>query len=141
MGMLKGMLNEFKEFALKGNAITLAIGVVMGAAFNAIINSIVTNLFNPLIGVLLGGVALEQRTFEILGVTFGWGAVVEAIINFVVVALALFVVVKIVSAMDKEPDPTHYPCPFCTTDVANEATRCPACTSELVPVSAVSGAV
>lgn len=138
---MKRMLGEFKEFALKGNAITLAIGVVMGAAFNAIINSIVTNLFNPLIGVLLGGVNLETQTFEIWGVTFGWGAVIAAIINFVVVAVALFIVVKIVSAFDKEPDPTHYPCPFCTTDVANEATRCPACTSDLVQVSAVSGAV
>ncbi len=141
MGRVKGMLSEFKEFALKGNAITLAIGVVMGAAFNAIINSVVNNLFNPLIGVLLGGVNLEKQTFQIWGVTFGWGAVVEASINFVVVAIALFIVVKVVSAMDKEPDPTHYPCPFCTTDVANEATRCPACTSELVPMSAVSGAV
>jgi len=141
MGMMKGMLNEFKEFALKGNAIALAIGVVMGAAFNAIINSIVNNLFNPLIGVLLGGVNLDQQTFEIWGVTFGWGAVVEAIINFVVVAIALFIVVKVVSAMDKEPDPTHYPCPFCTTDVANEAIRCPACTSELKPMSSFPATV
>lgn len=139
--MFGTMLTEFKEFALKGNAITLAIGVVMGAAFNAIITSIVNNLFNPLIGVLLGGVNLDQQTFEILGVTFGWGAVVGAIINFIVVAIALFVVVKLVSALDKEPDPTHYPCPFCTTDVANQATRCPACTSELTPKSAVSAPV
>jgi large conductance mechanosensitive channel len=136
-----GMLSEFKEFALKGNAITLAIGVVMGAAFNAIIGSMVTNLFNPLIGVLIGGVKLEQQTFKIVGVTFGWGAVIAAMINFVVVAIALFIVVKIVSAFEKEPDPTHYPCPFCTTDVANEASRCPACTSELKPMSAVTATV
>ncbi len=136
MGMVRSTLGEFKEFALKGNAITLAIGVVMGAAFNAIIASMVTNLFNPLIGVLLGGVNLSQLTFEIWGVTFGWGAVVAASINFIVVAIALFIVVKAVSAFEKEPDPTHYPCPFCTTDVANEATRCPACTSELKPASA-----
>jgi len=141
MGMVRGTLSEFKEFALKGNAITLAIGVVMGAAFNAIIASMVTNLFNPLIGVLLGGVDLSQQTFEIWGVTFGWGAVVAASINFVVVAIALFIVVKAVSAFEKEPDPTHYPCPFCTTDVANEATRCPACTSELKPMSAFSAPV
>jgi len=141
MGMVRNTLSEFKEFALKGNAITLAIGVVMGAAFNAIINSMVVNLFNPLIGVLLGGVDLSQQTFEIWGVTFGWGAVVAASINFIVVAIALFIVVKAVSAFEKEPDPTHYPCPFCTTDVANEATRCPACTSELKPASAFSGAV
>ena len=128
------MFKEFKEFALKGNAITLAIGVVMGAAFNAIIASLVTNLFNPLIGVLLGGMNLNERAFQILGVTFGWGAVIGAIINFMVVAIALFLVVKVVSRFSKEPDPCTHACPFCTTEVANAATRCPACTSELAPV-------
>ena len=128
------MFKEFKEFALKGNAITLAIGVVMGAAFNAIIASLVTNLFNPLIGVLLGGMNLNERAFQILGVTFGWGAVIGAIINFMVVAIALFLVVKVVSRFSKEPDPCTHSCPFCTTEVANAATRCPACTSELAPV-------
>lgn len=128
------MFKEFKEFALKGNAITLAIGVVMGAAFNAIIASLVTNLFNPLIGVLLGGMNLNERTFQILGVTFGWGAVIGSIINFIVVAIALFLVVKVVSRFSKEPDPCTHECPFCTTEVANAATRCPACTSELAPV-------
>ena len=108
---------------------------MMGAAFNAIITSMATNLFNPLIGVLLGGVNLNEATFEVMGVTFGWGAVIGAVINFLVVALALFLVVKLVSAFSREPDPTHYPCPFCTTEVANEATRCPACTSELVPAT------
>lgn len=135
-----GLLREFKEFALKGNAITLAIGVVMGAAFNAIVASMVNNLFNPLIGVILGGTDLNQRTFTILGVSFGWGAVIGAIINFLVVAVALFLVVKLVSRIDKEPDPTTHPCPFCTTEVHNEATRCPACTSEIepfVPVASV----
>lgn len=128
------MFKEFKEFALKGNAITLAIGLVMGAAFNAIITSLVENFFNPLIGVLLGGMSLQERTFQILGVTFGWGAVIGAIINFLVVALALFFVVKMAARFSKEPDPTTHACPFCTTEVANEATRCPACTSELSPV-------
>lgn len=125
------MFKEFKEFALKGNAITLAIGVVMGVAFNAIIGAIVENLFNPLIGVILGGVAFGERVFTIAGVTFGWGAILAAIINFIAVAIALFAVVKVVSKFVKEPDPTTHPCPFCTTEVANEATRCPACTSEL----------
>ena len=128
-----GVLNEFKEFALKGNAITLAIGIVMGGAFNAIITSMVNNLFNPLVGVILGGVDLNARTFRILGVGFGWGAVIGAIINFVVVALALFLVVKIASRISKEPDPTSHPCPYCTTEVHNDATRCPACTSEIEP--------
>lgn len=128
-----GLFKEFKEFALKGNAITLAIGVVMGAAFNAIISSIVNNLFNPLIGVLLGGADLNKRVFTLAGVSIGWGAVIGAVINFTVVAVCLFVVVKLVSRLSKEPDPTTHPCPFCTTEVHNSATRCPACTSEIEP--------
>ena len=128
------MFREFKEFALKGNVITLAIGVVMGVAFNAIITALVENFFNPIIGVLLGGVALGDRTSQILGVTFGWGAVIGAVINFIVVAFALFLVVRMAAKFSKEPDPTTHPCPFCTTEVAKEATRCPACTSEIVPV-------
>jgi large conductance mechanosensitive channel len=127
------MFKEFKEFALKGNAITLAIGVVMGAAFNAIIASIVENLFNPLIGVLLGGLDLANATFTIGEASFGWGAVVGASINFFVVAVALFLVVKTVSRFAKEPDPTSHPCPFCTTEIDLRATRCPACTSEVSP--------
>lgn len=127
------MIREFKEFALKGNAITLAIGVVMGAAFNAIITAIVENLFNPLIGVLMGGLDLSRAVFTVMGVSFGWGAVVGAIINFVVVAVALFLVVKAVSRLSREPDPTVRPCPYCTTDIALAATRCPACTSEVEP--------
>lgn len=128
------MLKEFKEFALKGNAITLAVGVVMGAAFNAIVASIVDNLITPLIGVILGGVALDKRVFTILGVKFGWGAVLGAVFNFLAVALALFIIVKFLSRLSKQPDPTTHPCPFCTTEIANEATRCPACTSEVTPV-------
>lgn len=129
------MLNEFKEFALKGNAIALAVGLVMGAAFNAIVNSVVENLFNPLIGVILGGVNLAASTFTILGVSFGWGAVLAATINFLVVALALFILVKFLSRLQKQPDPTHHACPFCTTDISKKATRCPACTSEVPAVA------
>ncbi len=128
------MLNEFKEFALKGNAIALAVGLVMGVAFNAIVTAVVENLFNPLIGVLLGGVKLGEEVFTVLGVSFGWGAVVAATINFLVVALALFILVKFLSRLDKEPDPTTRACPFCTTDIAMTATRCPACTSEVTAV-------
>lgn len=128
------MFKEFKEFALKGNAVTLAIGVVMGAAFQAIVKSVVDNLFTPLLGVITGGIDFATKSSTILGVTFGWGAVVGAIVNFLVIAVALFIVVKFISKMSKEPDPTTHPCPYCTTEIANEATRCPACTSEVEPV-------
>jgi large conductance mechanosensitive channel len=127
------MFKEFKEFALKGNAITLAIGVVMGAAFNSIITAIVEGLFTPLIGVLLGGVDLSTSVVVIAGVPFSWGLVIDAIIKFIAVAIALFFVVKVVSKFAKEADPTTHPCPFCLTDIENAATRCPACTSEVTP--------
>lgn len=129
------MFREFREFALKGNAITLAIGVVMGAAFNSIITSIVDGLFAPIIGVILGGINLETATFEVMGVVFGWGAVVTATINFIFIAVALFIVVKAVSRLSKEPDPTTHACPYCTTEIALTATRCPACTSEIAAVA------
>lgn len=125
------MLKDFKEFALKGNAITLAVGVVMGAAFNAIITSIVEGIFNPLIGVVLGGLDLSKEVLKVGEAQFLWGSVVGAIINFIAVAIALFIVVRFVSKLDKEPDPTTHPCPFCTTEISNDATRCPACTSQL----------
>lgn len=125
------MFREFREFALKGNAITLAVGVVMGAAFNSIINALVEGVFTPLLGVILGGVDLSTSVFTIAGVPFAWGLVVDAIIKFLVVAFALFIVVKAVSKLAKEPDPTTRPCPFCLTDIEKAATRCPACTSEL----------
>ena len=126
-----GMLKEFKEFALKGDAVTLAVGVVMGAAFNAIIKSVVDNLFTPMLGVLTGGIDFATKKSTLLGVTFGWGAVVGATMNFLFIALALFIVVKFLSRLSKEQDPTTRPCPFCTTEIDKAATRCPACTSEL----------
>jgi large conductance mechanosensitive channel len=129
------LLGDFKEFALKGNAIALAVGVVMGAAFNAIVLAIVNNLFTPLIGVILGGVNIETATFSIAGVAFGWGAVVSAIINFLVVAIALFIIVRFLTVLSKEGDPTTHECPFCTTEIDNRATRCPACTSEVPSVA------
>lgn len=129
------MLKEFKEFALKGNAIALAVGVVMGAAFNSIITAIVDGIFTPLFGLLLGGIDLSQSVFTVAGVPFSWGLVVDAIIKFIAVAIALFLVVKVLARFSKEPDPTTRPCPYCFTDIEKAASRCPACTSEVSPVS------
>lgn len=129
------MFKEFKEFALKGNAITLAIGVVMGAAFNAIITAIVDGIFTPIVGLLLGGVDLSTAVLTVGGVAFSWGLVIDAMLKFVIVAFALFLVVKSVSKLSKEPDPTTRDCPYCLTSIEKAASRCPACTSEVEPVS------
>ncbi len=128
------MLKEFKEFALKGNAITLAIGVVMGAAFNAIITSIVDGIFTPVVGLLLGGIDLSSAVFSVGDVTFSWGLVIDAMLKFLIVAFALFIVVKAVSRIAQEPDPTTRECPYCLTSIEKAASRCPACTSEVEPV-------
>lgn len=131
---MSGMLKEFKEFALKGNAVALAIGVVMGAAFSAIINAIVEGIFTPLVGVLIGGIDLAKETVKVLGVEFAWGMVVNAVIQFLAIAVALFIVVKFLAKFEKEepaPDPTTRACPFCFTEIDKKATRCSACTSEV----------
>lgn len=127
------MFKEFKEFALKGNAITLAIGVVMGAAFNAIITAIVDGLFTPVVGLLMGGVDLSTAVLTVGGVAFSWGLVIDAVLKFLIVAFALFLVVKAVARISKEPDPTTRACPYCLTDIEKAASRCPACTSDVEP--------
>jgi len=125
------MWQEFKDFALKGNAIAVAVGVVMGAAFNGVVNAIVKSIFDPIVGVIIGGANLNDAAFKVMGVSFGWGAVLSAVINFLVVALALFIIVKGVSKVVREPEPDEKDCPFCATQIPCAATRCPNCTSEL----------
>lgn len=101
---MKNFFNEFKEFALKGNAIDLAIGVIMGAAFKAIIDAIVNNLFSPLIGFLTGGVALDQLSVTIGEISFQYGALIAAIVNFVIIALFLFLFIRGMNKL-KKPAP------------------------------------
>lgn len=128
------MFKEFKEFAFKGNVIDLAIGLVVGAAFGAIIKSFVDNLINPLIGLVGSRAALDALKIQITSnVAMTYGAFLSAVLNFIVVALALFLVVKAVNRFRKAEEATHRDCPFCLTAVPLAATRCPACTSDLKP--------
>jgi len=144
------MFKEFKEFALKGNVMDLAIAVVLGGAFGAIIKSFVDDLINPLIGMILGGTDTSNLFIVLKGggsypslaaaraagaSVFAYGSFLNAIINFMIIAFALFVLVKFANAFQRAKEATTRPCPYCTTEVANEATRCPACTSELTPVT------
>jgi large conductance mechanosensitive channel len=129
------VLKEFKEFAFKGNVMDLAIGIVIGAAFAAIVKSFVDNLVNPLIGLLGGGkAALDGLSVSLTpAVKLTYGAFLGAIVNFLIVALALFIVVKIANKLRKEEEATEKECPHCLTLVPKAATRCSACTSELQP--------
>ncbi len=123
------MLKEFKDFAMKGNVVDMAIGVVIGGAFGAIVTSVVEDLITPLIGAIFG-----QPDFS--GIMVGpvaLGNFINAVVNFLIIALCLFAVVKAINKM-KKPAPAAKParvCPFCKSEIADDATRCPHCTSEL----------
>ena len=144
------MWKEFKEFALKGNAVDLAIGVIIGAAFGAIVASLVSDIMMPPIGKALGGVDFSNL-FIVLGdgtypslaeaqkagaATVNYGVFLNKLINFLIVAFVLFMVVKAMNRMKREapapaPAPTERECPQCATSIPIKAKRCPHCTSNL----------
>jgi len=129
------MWKEFKEFAFKGNVVDLAIGLVIGAAFGSIVTSFVNNIINPFIGLLGGGKkALDAMRLTLTPtVSIQYGAFLSAVLNFLIVAGALFLVIKAVNRFRKTEEACiDRECPYCLTLVPKAATRCPACTSELV---------
>lgn len=134
--MLKKFFGEFREFAMRGSVIDLAVGVVIGAAFKTIVDSLVNDIISPLLG-LLGGANLSVYALNIGGVSLGYGAFITAIINFLLMAFALFLVVKAVNRaknlVNKEeaPAPTTKTCPYCKSTIPLDATRCAHCTSEV----------
>lgn len=148
-GFIKKFATEFKEFALKGNVMDMAVGVIIGAAFGNIVTSLTDNFINPLIGAITGGAKKDENgvmqvvggKFTINGVDFNYGAFLSAVINFLVIALILFIMLKTIngaiakaSELTKTEEapaaPTTKTCPFCMMDdVKIEATRCPHCTS------------
>jgi large conductance mechanosensitive channel len=144
------MWKEFREFALKGNAVDLAIGVIIGVAFGGIVTSLVNDIMMPPIGKALGGVDFSNL-FLVLGdgtypslkaakeagaATINYGVFINVVINFLIVAFVLFMVVKAMNRMKREapapaPAPTERECPQCATSIPIKAKRCPHCTSNL----------
>jgi large conductance mechanosensitive channel len=144
------MWKEFREFALKGNAVDLAIGVILGVAFGGIVTSLVNDIMMPPIGKALGGVDFSNL-FLVLGdgtyaslkaakeagaATINYGVFINVVINFLIVAFVLFMVVKAMNRMKREapapaPAPTERECPQCATSIPIKAKRCPHCTSTL----------
>ncbi|MFA5015441.1 MAG: large conductance mechanosensitive channel protein MscL [Actinomycetota bacterium] len=145
------MLKDFKEFIIRGNAVSMAVGVIFGIAFGIIINSLVNDILMPPIGFLLGKVDFSNL-FVVLkegatsgpylsltaakeagAVTLNYGAFVNTIINFLIIALVLFFIIRAVNRLmkKKEVKPITKECPFCFTSIDLKATRCPNCTSEL----------
>ena len=142
------MLKEFKEFAMRGNVVDMAIGIVIGAAFGKIVSSFVEDIIMPPIGLLLGGVDFTNIFINLSGgdyasleaakeagaATMNIGVFINTLLDFVIVAFAIFLVIKQMNRMNKEEppaDPTTKDCPHCMTSIPIKASRCPNCTSEL----------
>ncbi len=156
---MKKFLQEFKAFAMKGNVIDMAVGVIIGAAFGKIVSSLVNDIFMPLIG-LITGAGNVSGMFVLLGenttgnanltleaakeagiATLNYGMFIQTVIDFLLMALGIFLFVKLISNLRKKPEPAPAApdprlCPYCKQPVADDATRCPHCTSQLDAVKA-----
>ena len=131
---------EFKEFAVKGNVVDLAIGVVIGSAFSGIVNSLVKDMIMPVVSLITGSINFDSLSWEskVVGsndvVLISYGKFISSIVNFFIIAMCIFIVVKQINRFKPKPAPapvTTKECPYCRTKIHIEATRCPNCTSEL----------
>lgn len=131
------LLDEFKEFALRGSMVDLAVGVVIGAAFNAVVQSFANDVLLNLVAAVFGQPDFSDLTWNLNGAAIGYGAFITASINFLLTSLGVFVVVRFLNRLRRPADPgvpeppTTRTCPFCLTVLPREATRCSACTSHL----------
>ena len=148
------MLKEFKEFAMRGNVVDMAVGIIIGASFGSIVKSLVDDVIMPPIGLVLGNVdfsnlylVLKEATSVAApyaslaeakkagAVTLNYGLFINAVVSFIIVAFAVFLLVRSINRLRQQQetisDPTTKPCPHCLSDIAIKATRCPHCTSTL----------
>lgn len=134
---MKKLIEEFKEFALRGNVIDLAVGVIIGAAFQNIVTSLTDDIISPVIG-LVAQTDFKDLVLTAFGVSIKYGSFITAVINFFIMAVVLFMLIKLMNkaaSLGKHEEapaaPTTKTCPFCRSEIAIEATRCPHCTSVL----------
>lgn len=147
------MLKEFREFAMRGNVVDMAVGIIIGAAFGSIVNSLVSDMIMPPIGLLLGKVDFANlfvilQEGEIAGpygslieaqeasaVTLNYGVFINTIVSFLIVAFAVFLLIRSINRLEREEasaeKPTTKECPFCASEIPVKASRCPYCTSQL----------
>ena len=140
---MKNFLNEFKIFAMRGNVIDMAVGIIIGAAFGKIVNSLVEDVLMPPIGLLLGKVDFSDLKLVLTNdVAIRYGAFINALISFLIVAFAVFILIKAINTLQAKmlkaqadeaakAAPTTKTCPYCFSEISIHATRCPNCTSEL----------
>ena len=136
---------EFKEFAVKGNVVDLAIGVVIGSAFSGIVNSLVKDMIMPVVSLITGSINFDSLSLPLKKITgengtvisevvLSYGKFISSIVNFFIIALSIFIVIKQINRFKPKPTPAPVltkECPYCRTKIHIEATRCPNCTSEL----------
>lgn len=136
---MKNFFNEFKKFIARGNVMDMAVGIIIGGAFTTIVNSLVNDIINPLLG-LFGGMNFDQLQWNITGdVVLYYGKFITSIINFLIMALVIFVLIRTINKagekLSKKNDtpaaPATKKCPYCKSEIALDATRCPHCTSQL----------
>jgi large conductance mechanosensitive channel len=144
------MLREFRDFAMRGNVLDMAIGIIIGAAFGKIITSLVSDILMPPIGLVLGQVDFSNLFLNLSGKSFAslaeakaagvptisYGLFINTVIDFTIVAFAIFLLVRQVNRLKRQPEavaaaPTTRECPYCRSQIALRATRCPHCTSDL----------
>ncbi|MCX7784690.1 MAG: large conductance mechanosensitive channel protein MscL [candidate division WOR-3 bacterium] len=142
------MFKEFKEFAMRGNVIDMAIGIIIGVAFGKIVTSLVNDIIMPPIGLLLGRIDFSNLFINISGkhyatlaeaksagaATINYGVFINTIIDFLIVAFIIFLIIRQINRLKPKPipaEPTTKECPYCCSTIPIKATRCPHCTSEL----------
>jgi large conductance mechanosensitive channel len=150
------VFKEFREFAMRGNVVDMAVGIIIGGAFGTIVKSLVDHVLMPPIGLLLGGVDFSNLFLTVKqglpagpyaavadaqaagAVTVNYGLFINSVISFLIIALAVFFLIKAINTLKRQEvappaEPTTKTCPFCQTEIPIKAIRCPHCTSELKP--------
>ncbi len=133
-----GIIKEFKEFIAQGNVMDLAVGVIIGGAFKTIVDSLTNDIISPILG-LVGGVDFSDLSLKIMGVDLKYGSFITAIINFLIMAVIIFFMVKAVNkvmSLGKKKEEAVEEvktkvCPYCKSEIDKDATKCPHCTSEV----------
>ncbi len=138
--MIKAFLREFREFAMKGNVLDMAVGIIIGSAFGKIVSSFVSDVMMPPLGLMMGRLDMKDKVLRIgtdtagKAITLNYGSFINATIDFVLVAFAIFLMIKAINKLRKQeppPPPNTKECPHCCSPIPIRATRCGHCTSEL----------
>ena len=130
------MIKEFKAFVMRGNVMDLAVAVIIGGAFGKIVSSLVNDIIMPLVGLIIGGIDFSGLAFTLGKANITYGNFINNIIDFIIIALVIFLMIKGIDNLKKKPapvvaEPVTKECPYCFSIISIKATRCPNCTSEL----------